>query len=97
MLQKELAETNMGFVVEELKRYQLNMECSICKGYRLRQEALAVQIVSQNIGTLCRFTILDMYEWFGELESQLSDNHKQIASKVIHEVRKRLKFLVYAI
>ena len=45
--------------------------------YRLRQEALAVQIFNQNIGTLCRMTILEMHEWFGILHENLSDNHQQ--------------------
>lgn len=94
MLQHEIAETNMGYIAEELKNYQLIMECSECNAYRLRQEALAVQIFNQNIGTLCRMTILEMHEWFGILHENLSDNHQQIASKIIHEVRKRLNFLV---
>ena len=94
MLQRELTESNMGYVVEELKRFQLNMDCSDCRGTRLRHEALAVQILGLNIGELCKLTILEMYNWFGEFESQLSSNHWQIASKIVYEVRKKLKFLV---
>lgn len=94
MLEKELNETNMGYVAEELKKYQLNTQCSECNGTRLRQEALAVRICDYNIGTLCQMTILEMHEWFGELYDKLSDNHQQIATKIIHEVRKRLNFLV---
>ena len=94
MLQREISQSNMGYVVEELKRFQLNMDCSDCGGTRLRHEALAVQIVGLNIGELCRMTILEMHQWFGELESKLNANHAQIASKIIYEVRKRLKFLV---
>ncbi len=94
MLQREASESNMGYVVEELKRFQLNMDCSDCGGTRLRHEALAVQIIGINIGELCKMTILEMYNWFGELEPNLSSNHGQIASKIIYEVRKRLKFLV---
>ena len=30
MLQHEIAETNMGYIAEELKNYQLIMECSEC-------------------------------------------------------------------
>ncbi len=94
MLQRESTESNMSYVVEELKKFQLNMNCSDCSGTRLRHEALAVQITGLNIGQLCKMTILDMYNWFGELEPKLSSNHGQIASKIIYEVRKRLKFLI---
>ncbi len=94
MLRKEVSESNMSYVVEELKKYQVNIECSLCKGTRLRTEALAVRIANKNIGTLCEMTISEMYIWFSSLESKLNENHKQIASKIIYEVMKRLNFLV---
>ncbi len=94
MLKKTLTESNMSYVVEELKKYQLNIECSSCGGSRLRTEALAVKILEHNIGTICRLTIIEMHEWFATLEIQLSSNHAQIAVKIIYEVMKRLNFLV---
>lgn len=94
MLQKELEESTMRYVVDELKKYQLNVDCSSCGGTRLRAEALAVRIADQNIGSLCQMTILEMHDWLGKLDSLLSANHKQIASKIISDVMKRLGFLI---
>ena len=94
MLQKTLAESTMSYMIEELKKFQLNIECSLCGGSRLRTEALAIKILEHNIGTICRLTIIEMYDWFSKLEKQLSTNHAQIATKIIYEVMKRLNFLV---
>ncbi len=94
MLEKELENTAVTYVIDALHHYQTHKECSGCNGTRLKVEALAVKIAEHNIGTLCRLTIGEMYDWFISLPEKLTSNQLQIADKITKEVTKRLGFLI---
>jgi excinuclease ABC subunit A len=94
LLEKELEETTVNYVLEELKKYQINIDCKSCNGTRLKQEALAVRVLEHNIGSLCKLTMIELYDWFKNLSARLTASHKEIAEKSIEEVLKRLEALI---
>lgn len=75
-----------------LSRYRGKTLCPECEGYRLRKEALYVQVNHKHIGELCEMPIKDLRRWFEEIK--LSDFDKTIAKRILLEINTRLKILM---
>src|SRR3989442_9568060 len=74
-----------------LSRYRGYAECPECKGARLRKEALYVQVGGKNVAEIVRMNIAEAQQFFLALE--LSPEETAIASRILVEIRQRLKFL----
>jgi len=74
-----------------LSRYRGKTLCPECHGYRLRKEALYVQVANKNIGELCEMPVRDLKKWFEEIE--LSDFDQTVARRILTEINTRLKVL----
>lgn len=75
-----------------LSRYRGRTSCPDCKGYRLRKEAMYVQVGGNHIGQLCEMPVKDLSAWFATL--QLSEYDQQVAKRVLIEINHRLKTLI---
>jgi excinuclease ABC subunit A len=75
-----------------LSKYRGYTLCPDCKGGRLRQEARDVKVGGRTLPEVCSLSIKDTALFFETLE--LSTEQMAIADKVLHEVRRRLRFLV---
>ena len=67
--------------------------CETCKGYRLKPEALAVKIDDHHIAQVAELSIRDAIQWIRNLPATLNEQHKEIAVRILKEIRNRLKFL----
>lgn len=76
------------------KEYMDKIVCPECNGSRLRKESLYFKINGNNIADLAQKDIVELSEWFANLEPQLSEKQRKIASEVIKEISVRLQFLV---
>ena len=76
-----------------MERYQSEHPCEVCNGYRLKPEALAVKIGGLHIGQVCAQSIRDADGWFRDIDQKMSKQHKEIAARILKEIRARLKFL----
>ena len=86
------------------KHFWSDEPCPVCKGARLRQEALSVflntksqisnnkQIQNYNIVNITNLSIQDSYNLFNSLE--LSKKDHEISKTVIKEISARLKFML---
>ena len=92
-LERRYRETDSNWAREEIEKYQSITDCDECGGFRLKQEALAVKINGLHVGDVSRMSIRAAQQWFDTLEDVLSDKHKQIATRILKEIRERLKFL----
>ena len=68
--------------------------CPECNGSRLRKESLFFKVNGKNISELAEMDVIELREWFKEIEKNLSKNQLKIAEEIIKEVRARLQFLV---
>jgi excinuclease ABC subunit A len=75
-----------------LSRYRGRTACPDCQGYRLRKEALYVQVSGKHIGELCELQVKDLKIWFDGL--QLSEHDHQVAKRILIEVHQRLQTLI---
>jgi excinuclease ABC subunit A len=80
-------------------RFRGYTRCPDCHGYRLRPEALYVQIGGEgtgvpmyHIGEVCELTTADAKAHFDALE--LTEYQEAVAGRVMEEIRKRLRYLV---
>lgn len=76
------------------EQFSQTVVCPECGGSRLKKEALYYRIAGKNIVELSNMDIKELYEWFRDLEPQLTENQKKIAAPIVKEISKRLKFLL---
>ena len=92
-IERRWKETDSQWVREELSRYQSDAPCEECKGFRLKPQSLAVKIDGKHIGEASRLSIRAANEWFGALPGKLTAKQNEIATRVLKEIRERLRFL----
>jgi excinuclease ABC subunit A len=92
-MDRRYSETDSAWVQEDLERYQAAAPCEVCSGYRLKPEALAVKIGGCHIGQVCELSIRHSDAWFRDIDQKLTKQQKEIAARILKEIRARLKFL----
>lgn len=76
------------------KSFMDQIECPSCKGSRLNDAAMCFKLNGKNIAQVAAMDLHDLYNWVGNMESQISDKQRAIASEVIKEIQKRIQFLL---
>ncbi|NMG38628.1 excinuclease ABC subunit UvrA [Chelativorans sp. ZYF759] len=92
-LQRRWKETESAWAREEIERYMSATPCPACSGYRLKPEALAVKIAGHHIGEITAMSIRKAAKWFEELPASLTPKQNEIATRILKEIRERLRFL----
>ncbi len=87
-------ETDSNWVREELSRFQSDHPCPACSGYRLKPQALAVKIAGLHIGQVSEMSIKAALEWFSAVEESFTPAQREIARRILKEIRDRLRFLM---
>jgi excinuclease ABC subunit A len=91
MLERRYRETENPEHRVELEIYMSAEACPACTGRRLKPEALAVKVGGRSIDEVASVTISDSIAFFEELA--LSHREREIAGKILKEIRDRLGFL----
>ncbi|MDE2475143.1 MAG: excinuclease ABC subunit UvrA, partial [Alphaproteobacteria bacterium] len=92
-MERRYKESDSSWIREDLERSQAQSPCDVCNGYRLKAEALCVKIAGLHIGQVCDMSVKAADRWFGELDSQLTPKQREIAARILKEIRARLHFL----
>ncbi len=92
-LERRWRETDSSWVREDLARFQAITHCDACEGMRLKPEALSVKINTLSISEATEMSIRAAGAWFDQLEKKLTKKEKEIAVRVLKEIRDRLLFL----
>ena len=92
-LQRRWKETESAWAREEIERYMSATPCPACAGYRLKPEALAVKIAGLHIGEITAMSIRKAVDWFEQLPASLTAKQNEIATRILKEIRERLRFL----
>ncbi|HZP19858.1 MAG TPA: excinuclease ABC subunit UvrA [Bauldia sp.] len=93
-LERRWKETESAWMREEIERYHSAKPCEACHGFRLKPEALAVKLDGLHISQVSEFSIRKAMAWFDHLPETLTGQQNEIASRILKEIRERLKFLV---
>lgn len=75
-----------------MSRYRGKTVCPDCHGTRLKKESTWVKVCGKSICDLVEMPVINLKEWFDLL--QLDEHDSQVASRLLTEIKMRLKFLV---
>ncbi len=96
------SETESDHRRTDIERFMTARPCAICRGQRLKPEALAVTIGNTNISNVISLSIAKALEWIdllegskkGKLKPVLNEREQAIAQQILKEIRSRLGFLM---
>jgi excinuclease ABC subunit A len=91
MIERRYRETENPDHRAELEVYMSAEPCPACNGRRLKPEALAVKVGGRSIDEVAGETIVDSIAFFDELK--VTPREREIAGKILKEIRDRLGFL----
>lgn len=92
-IERRWRETESAWVREELERFQGITPCEACEGNRLKPEALAVKIGGLHVSEVANFSIKAAHKWFSTVDKTMNKTQREIAVRILKEIRDRLKFL----
>ena len=90
-LERRHRETDSDFIRRDIERFMQEKPCNVCKGLRLKPEALAITVGGQSIMDVCTLSIDDAIDWFNHLK--LNATEQKIAQLILKEICARLQFL----
>lgn len=93
-LERVYKETDSEYRKEQFEKYIRLKPCEVCKGKRLKSEALSVKIQDNSIIDVTELQISNCYRFFIELEEKLNEKEKIISKQILKEIKARLGFLL---
>ena len=85
-------ETESNYIREELSKLISLKDCQLCDGTRLKEEARNVFIQDNSLPEITCLTIDEAFKLFSNV--LLSGTKKEIADRIIKEIKERLEFLI---
>ncbi len=76
------------------KDYMDKIKCPVCEGSRLKKESLYFKINGKNIAELANTDVVELADWFKNLDEHLSEKQFKIGEEVLKEIKARLQFLL---
>ncbi len=68
--------------------------CPECNGSRLKKESLFFKIGEKNISELANMDMLELLEWFDNVNDVIDERKQTIAFEIIREIKTRIHFLL---
>lgn len=96
-LERRYSQTESDWIRAEIEKYMREKICGVCKGTRLKKEALAITIEGLSIAQVTNSSIKELTLWIQKLmgnSTPLSAREKEIASAILKEIQQRLNFLL---
>jgi excinuclease ABC subunit A len=95
-LERRYKETDSEYTREELEQYMVEKKCEVCKGKRLKREALAVKFLGKSIDEIVEMEISKLKEFFEKVlkEKKIPEEKIKIVQPILKEILNRLSFLM---
>ncbi|RKY01698.1 MAG: excinuclease ABC subunit UvrA [Spirochaetes bacterium] len=90
-LERRYRETRSEHIRRWMEGFMKEIPCPVCKGKRLKPEALSIKIAGKSIIDITEMTVDKEMEFFDNLE--LGEKQRIIAHQIIKEIKTRLNFL----
>lgn len=84
-MERRYKETDSEYIRSEIEQYMIEKQCSVCQGYRLKKESLAVTIKGKNISDVCSLSIKEAHDWVKNL-AVLTDNSENIKNTIFFKI-----------
>lgn len=89
-LQKRHSETNSDYIRKEIEAYMREMICPLCKGKRLKPEALMVTIDALSIADVASLSIGEVITWLASLAELVPTQLQGLTRTIVKEMTIRL-------
>lgn len=93
-LERRYIQTSSESSREYYERWMDERVCRVCRGQRLRPEALAVTIKDKNIADITKMTVDSSLEFLQNLKNETSERDMEIVKEVFKELISRYTFLL---
>jgi excinuclease ABC subunit A len=95
-LERRYKETDSEYTKEELEQYMVEKKCEVCKGKRLKREALAVKFLGKSIDEIVEMEISKLKAFFEKVlkEKKILKEKLKIVQPILKEILNRLSFLI---
>jgi len=93
-LERVYKETDSEYRKEQFEKYIRLKPCEVCKGKRLKPEALSVKIQDSSIIDVTELQISSCYKFFTDLDQKLTEKEIIISKQILKEIKARLGFLL---
>jgi excinuclease ABC subunit A len=87
-------ETDSEYIRQEIESFMTSRPCPVCRGQRLKPEALAVTVADKNIVQVTAMSVTEALLFVNDLPNRFTEKQKTIAYQILKEIRARLGFLV---
>ncbi len=94
LISQQFTETDSIKIKKDIMQLMKNTQCPVCHGDKLNKESLSVKINNKNIIEATRLLIDEAYNYFSDMEESLDEYKKQVAHRILKEIKVRLKFLI---
>ncbi|MDD5039695.1 MAG: excinuclease ABC subunit UvrA [Patescibacteria group bacterium] len=91
-LMRRYKETQSDYIRSEIEKYMRVLLCPMCKGKRLKPEALSVTVADKSISDVAAMTVEEARKFFSSLVLR-SEKEKIVARQILKEIVARLLFL----
>lgn len=90
----QTAETAPSGIMKWVYSFMNRMPCPECNGERLKKESLYFRIAGKNIAELSNLDLVNLNEWFRQIDQYLDERRRIIAYEIVREIQNRIRFLV---
>lgn len=91
-LERRYRDTSSEWVKRDIERFMRTRPCPVCRGLRLKKEALAVTVGGKNIAEVTAMSVNDLKNFLSGL--RLDATKTMISEPILREINARLKFLL---
>lgn len=93
-LLKRHQESESEMIKREIEKFMTEIVCEVCRGARLKKEALSVTIDGKSIVEVADASIEKSFDFIENIFEKLTEREKQIARIILREITSRMKFLL---
>lgn len=88
------AKTQSALMKKRVSRYLVSLDCPLCKGKRLKRDALRVKFKDLDIAELSAKTLIDLDSLFRSLPPESDPARKKARALIVDDLRGRIEVLI---
>ncbi len=90
----QFEESSSASIKKWVSGFLNKITCPECEGARLKKESLHFKIGNRNISELSNLDLLELKDWFTQVNTHLDAKQQSIAYEIVREIQSRIDFLL---
>ena len=90
----QFEESSSASIKKWVSGFLNKITCPECQGARLKKESLHFKIGQRNISELSNLDLLELKDWFTQVNTHLDAKQQSIAYEIVREIKSRIDFLL---